>query len=139
MTSNIYPKTTFACDAFYKAMLGQEITITVNQIGSDTYRLHQCDQYNIVVETEDGRFLLLAKAHIIAAEALDTALPAFHEAIAEGVKAIQYRASKPRTDANRNKFQKPRPQFQRPQYNDGPREPRQVEVVVKPKRSFDRG
>jgi hypothetical protein len=136
-----YPKTTFASDAFYKAMLGQEVTMTINTLGTETFVLHQVDQFTLVVETEDGKFLLLAKSAIIAVEALDTALPAFHEAIAEGVKMIQYKASKPRTENNKAKFQK-KPHFQRPQFNDGPREapaPREVQVVVKPKRTFDRG
>lgn len=136
---NSYPKTTFASDAFYKAMLGQEVTMTVNQLGTETFKLHQVDQFTLVVETEDGKFLLLAKSAVIAVEALDTALPAFHEAIADGVKKILYKPSKERTAANKGKFQ--RKTFSRPQYNDGPREPhapRQVEVVMKPKRSFSR-
>lgn len=136
-----YPKTTFASDAFYKSMLGMEVTMTVNAIGTETFKLHQVDQFTLVVESEDGRFLLLSKSAVVAVEALDTALPAFHEAIAEGVKQIQYKASKPRTDSSKGKFGNKKP-FQRPQYNDGPREPqppRQVEVVVKPKRTFERG
>ena len=134
-----YPKTTFASDAFYAAHLGQEITLTIHQLGTETFKLHQVDQFTIVVETDEGKYLLLSKSAIIAVEALDTALPAFHEAISAGVKAIQYKASKPRTEANKTKFQK-KP-FQRPQYHEGPREPqapRQVEVVMKPKRTFTR-
>lgn len=140
-----YPKTTFASDAFYTSMLGQEITMTVQQMGTATYKLHQVDQFTLIVETEDAKHLLIAKAGIIAVEAADTALPAFHESVAQAVKKIQYAADKKRTEGSKHKFQK--------KYNNGPRyhnnidapQPRDynsyqprtnVDVQVKPKRSY---
>lgn len=134
--NNIHTKTTFASDAMYKALLGQEVAITVNELGTEVYMLHQVDQFTIVAETEDGRFMLISKAAIIAIEAPDTSLPAFHEAIAEGVKRIMYKASKPRTDSNKHKPFVKKPHFQRPQHNAEP-QARTVAVTVKPKRSYE--
>lgn len=136
--NHILSKTTFASDAFFKVMLGKSVLMTINGLGTEEYVVQQVDQYNIIVETTEGAYLLVAKSAIIAVEAPDTAIPEVLNAIADGVQSIQYKASQKRLQQNKEKAFKPRPSFNRPQHSDGPRQQRQVEVVVKPKRSFDR-
>lgn len=106
MTTNIYPKTTFAGDALFGACLGKEVVMTIDQLGTDTYKLWQCDMYHLIVEDSEGIYLLVAKNAIIAVEAPDTALPELSVNITEGVKQIQYKASHKRLQSNKHKNKK---------------------------------
>lgn len=97
------PKTTYASDAFFRTMLGLEVELTLNQVGTDVYRILQHDQYHLIVETPEGDTILIAKSAVIAVVAPQDTIPELHRAIAHGVTAINYRASQKRTEANRTK------------------------------------
>lgn len=125
-------------DAFWKSIVGKTAVIVVNQLEEDEYKIHQVDQYNVIAETMDGEFVLLAKGSIIAVFAPDTAIPELLTNIAAGVNKIKYKASEERTGKNKGKFDKrPKPTEQRGY--TGPAVPyRQVEVITKPRRILDK-
>lgn len=140
MNNHSYPQTTFASDALLKACLGKEVTITIDQVGTDPYTLLQVDKYHVIVKTEDGDYWLISKNAILTLEAPDTALPEIIDNIAEGVKQINYKASRKRLERNKNKQVKKDYSHipVRPMAIESQGTSREVHVVTKQRKSYQR-
>lgn len=96
-------KTNVASDSFWSAVLGTDVDITITDLGTDSYRILQVDQYTIIVENKEFGYLLVSKSAIIAVAAPDTVFPTLAKNMAEGVQKIQYKASAARTDKSKGK------------------------------------
>lgn len=100
-------KTNISQNAFWQSVLGMTVDITINQLGTDAYKVLQVDQFTIIAENEEYGYVLINKSSIIAAYAPDTAFPELAKNLVEGVRKISYKPSAERTQNNKKKFSKP--------------------------------
>lgn len=127
-------KTNIAQNAFWSAILGKEVKIHINDQGEDDFKVLQVDQFFVIVEHEVDGIMMIGKSAIISVIPYGTAQPDIIMQLTNAYKQSNYKPASYKTEKNRKELNNytsssPEPRKQ---------EPKQVEVVVKKKRSYDK-